>query len=70
MQYVDGPDLGVLLRRDGAFSLPQALAILGQIGDALDCAHATGLVHRDVKPGNIIVADDPGGPRHISPISG
>ena len=43
MQYVDGPDLGVLLRRDGALSLPQALAILGPIGDALDCAHANGL---------------------------
>lgn len=63
MQYVDGPDLGVLLRRDGRLDLPQALVILGQIGDALDCAHATGLVHRDVKPGNIIVADDPGGPQ-------
>jgi hypothetical protein len=35
-------------------SLPQALAILGPIGDALDCAHANGLVHRDVKPGNIM----------------
>jgi Protein kinase domain/FHA domain len=62
MQYVDGPDLGVLLRRDGALSLPQALGILGPIGDALDCAHASGLVHRDVKPGNVIIADDPGGP--------
>jgi len=51
---VDGPDLGVLLRRDGRFTLPMALLILGQIGDALDCAHATGLVHRDVKPGNIM----------------
>ena len=62
MQYVDGPDLGVLLRRDGALSLPQALEILGPIGDALDCAHTNGLVHRDVKPGNVIVAADPGGP--------
>jgi hypothetical protein len=61
MQYVDGPDLGVLIKRNGAFSLRQALSVLAQIGDALDCAHATGLVHRDVKPGNIIVADDPGG---------
>jgi hypothetical protein len=63
MQYVDGPDLGVLIRRDGAFSLPVALSILAQVGDALDSAHATGLVHRDVKPANIIVADDPGGPQ-------
>jgi serine/threonine-protein kinase len=62
MQYVDGPDLGVLLRRDGPLSLAQALAILGPIGDALDSAHANGLVHRDVKPGNVIVAEDAGGP--------
>jgi len=62
MQYVDGPDLAVVLRRDGVLSLSQALAILGQIGDALDCAHASGLVHRDVKPANIVVARDPGGP--------
>ena len=58
MQYIDGPDLGLLLRRDGPMSLAQALSILGQIADALDCAHASGLVHRDVKPGNIIVAND------------
>jgi hypothetical protein len=62
MQYVDGPDLGVLLRREGRLSLPQTLSILGPIGDALDRAHANGLVHRDVKPGNIIVAADPDGP--------
>ena len=58
MQYIDGPDLGFLLRRDGPMGLAQALSILGQIADALDCAHASGLVHRDVKPGNIIVTND------------
>jgi serine/threonine-protein kinase len=62
MQYVDGPDLGVVLQREGRLSLPQALSILGPIADALDRAHANGLVHRDVKPGNIIVAADPDGP--------
>jgi serine/threonine protein kinase len=60
MQYVPGADLGVLLAREGAMALPRVLAILGQIGDALDCAHAKGLIHRDVKPGNILVAADPG----------
>lgn len=60
MQYVQGPDLGVLLARDGAMHLAQALAILGPVGDALDGAHAKGLIHRDVKPGNIIVAADGG----------
>jgi predicted Ser/Thr protein kinase len=62
MQYVEGLDLGMLLRRDGVLSLAQALSILGQVADALDCAHASGLIHRDVKPANIIVANDRGGP--------
>ena len=60
MQYVRGADLAVLLARDGPLGLAQALSILGQVGDALDCAHPQGLVHRDVKPGNIIVAADGG----------
>jgi len=60
MQYVRGADLAVLLARDGPLGLAQTLSILGQVADALDCAHAQGLVHRDVKPGNIIVAADGG----------
>ena len=64
MQYVDGPDLRVLLARDGVLSLATAVTILGQIGDALDCAHAKGLIHRDVKPGNIIVAEESGAEPH------
>jgi hypothetical protein len=59
MQYVEGPELGALLAREGALDLGRALTILGQVADALDSAHATGLVHRDVKPGNIIVAEGP-----------
>jgi hypothetical protein len=58
MQYVPGADLGTLLSADGALELTVALEILGQIADALDCAHAGGLIHRDVKPDNIIVAQD------------
>ena len=60
MQYVRGADLAVLLARDGPLGLAVALSILEQVADALDCAHAQGLVHRDVKPGNIIVAADGG----------
>jgi serine/threonine-protein kinase len=58
MQYVPGADLGVLLARDGVLDVALALSIMGQVGDALDSAHATGLIHRDVKPGNILVAQD------------
>jgi predicted Ser/Thr protein kinase len=62
MQYVDGPDLGVLLEREGPLDPGVALTILGQVADALDCAHARGLVHRDVNPRNVIVAEDSDGP--------
>jgi hypothetical protein len=55
MQYVAGPDLAGLLRSEGPLSLERTLAIMTQIADALDAAHARGLIHRDVKPANLLV---------------
>jgi len=58
MACVDGVDLKTLLATEGRLPLRAALRIAAQVGSALDAAHARALVHRDVKPANILVADD------------
>src|SRR5947208_7040533 len=58
MACVDGTDLKALLAEAGRLPVRRALRIVGQVGSALDAAHAKGLVHRDVKPANILVAED------------
>lgn len=58
MEYVAGETLADRLRRDGPLPVDDALRITAEIGDALQYAHERGLVHRDVKPANILLARD------------
>ncbi|HEX8745493.1 MAG TPA: serine/threonine-protein kinase [Thermoleophilaceae bacterium] len=63
MRHVPGTDLRALIEQNGALPPAEAASIIAQIADALDAAHERGLVHRDVKPGNILI-EDRGGRRH------
>jgi serine/threonine-protein kinase len=56
MRYVEGSDLEARLR-SGELTAPSALRVLDQVASALDAAHDRGLIHRDVKPANILIAD-------------
>ena len=58
MELVEGCDLAELLRRRGQLSWTEALPILRQIASALDYAHSHGIIHRDVKPANILLEND------------
>ena len=58
MAYIDGQDLHRLLSRVGRLPLQRALRIARQLAEALDAAHAEGVVHRDLKPQNIMLGGD------------
>jgi serine/threonine-protein kinase len=55
MRHVEGPDLGQLIARDGPMRLATTTFIVEQVASALDAAHQHGLIHRDVKPANILI---------------
>src|SRR3954462_6601902 len=58
MRYVPGTDLHHLLRQEGRLDPARAASIVAQVADALDAAHAAGLVHRDVKPANVLIGGE------------
>ena len=61
MQYVEGTDLHKLLRDEGPLSPDRAITILGQVAAALDASHDIGLLHRDIKAANVLIAGDGAG---------
>jgi DNA-binding NarL/FixJ family response regulator len=63
MRFVEGTDLRSLIARERQIEPARAIALVAQIAGALDAAHRRGLVHRDVKPANILVATRDGGER-------
>ena len=65
MRYVAGGDVRSLVRRDGPLSPARMAAIVSPVASALDGAHAAGLVHRDVKPANMLLDVRQGRPDHV-----
>jgi eukaryotic-like serine/threonine-protein kinase len=61
MEYVEGVSLHDLVQQRGPLPIALACGILAEAADAIHCAHAAGVVHRDIKPHNIILADHPNG---------
>ncbi len=65
MRYVPGGDARTMMRQARALTPDRALAIISPVASALDAAHAAGLVHRDVKPENMLIDARPGRPDHV-----
>ncbi|MFD9568093.1 serine/threonine protein kinase, partial [Streptomyces sp. NPDC059994] len=56
--YIDAPDLGRLVERDGPLDGAELRRLAAGLAEALDAVHRAGLVHRDLKPANVLVTGD------------
>lgn len=58
MEYVDGETLAKRLRRAGPLAEPEAVRVVAAVAEALEVAHARGIIHRDIKPENVLITKD------------
>ncbi len=65
MRFVPGGDVRSLVRRAGPLAAPRGAALISAVASGRDAAHAVGLIHRDVKPANMLVDSRPGRPDHV-----
>src|SRR5262245_65648794 len=68
MEYLEGADLEKLVRREGPQPPGRVVHILRQVASSLSEAHGIGLIHRDIKPGNIILVAEYGGAADVAKV--